>query len=30
MMKHSISINKMNQRQQLIVKIGNGLFVLCS
>ncbi len=30
MMKFSITMNKMNQQQQLIVKIDNGLFVLCS
>lgn len=24
------NMNRMNQRQQLIVKIDNGLFVLCS
>ncbi len=30
MMKFSITMNKMNQQQQLIVKIDKGLFVLCS
>ena len=30
MIVSSISMNKMNQQQQLIVKIDNGLFVLCS
>ena len=30
MMKILISINKMNQQQQLIVKTDNGLFALCS
>ncbi len=30
MMKFSITMNKMNQQQQLIVKIDNGLFELCS
>ncbi len=30
MMKLSISMNRMNQQQQLIVKTDNGLFVLCS
>ena len=31
MIKFSITMNKMNQQQQqLIVKIDNGLFVLCS
>lgn len=29
-MEHSISMNSMNQRQQLIVKTDNGLFVLRS
>ena len=31
MIKFSITMNKMNQQQQqLIVKIDNGLFALCS
>ena len=30
MIKLFISMNKMNQQQQLIVKTDNGLFVLCS
>lgn len=30
MMKILISINKMNQQQQLIVKTDNGLFALFS
>jgi hypothetical protein len=30
MIKLSITMNKMNQQQQLIVKIDNGLFGLCS
>ena len=30
MIKFSIAMNKMNQQQQLIVKIDNGLFRLCS
>ncbi len=30
MIKLSITMNKMNQQQQLIVKIDNGLFELCS
>lgn len=30
MIKYSITMNKMNQQQQLIVKIDNGLFGLCS
>ncbi len=30
MIKFSITMNKMNQQQQLIVKIDNGLFELCS
>ncbi len=30
MNKLSIAMNKMNQQQQLIVKIDNGLFRLCS
>ncbi len=30
MLKFSNSGNKMNQQQQLIVKIDNGLFGLCS
>lgn len=31
MIKFSITMNKMNQQQQqLIVKIDNGLFRLCS
>lgn len=30
MLKFSTAMNKMNQQQQLIVKIDNGLFVLCS
>ncbi len=30
MIKFSIIMNKMNQQQQLIVKIDNGLFELCS
>lgn len=29
MMRLSISMNRMNQQQQLIVKTDNGLFVLC-
>ena len=30
MMKFANGMNNMNQQQQLIVKIDNGLFVLCS
>ena len=30
MMKFANGMNSMNQQQQLIVKIDNGLFVLCS
>lgn len=30
MIKFSVAMNKMNQQQQLIVKIDNGLFGLCS
>ncbi len=30
MFKFSVTMNKMNQQQQLIVKIDNGLFELCS
>ena len=30
MMSAVNNMNRMNQRQQLIVKIDNGLFVLCS
>ena len=30
MIRLLISMNKMNQQQQLIVKTDNGLFVLCS
>ena len=30
MIRVSITMNKMNQQQQLIVKIDNGLFGLCS
>ncbi len=30
MIAFSVAMNKMNQRQQLIVKIDNGLFWLCS
>lgn len=30
MSKFSFTINKMNQQQQLIVKVDNGLFGLCS
>lgn len=30
MIKISITMNNMNQQQQLIVKIDNGLFELCS
>lgn len=30
MIKFSTTMNKMNQQQQLIVKIDNGLFGLCS
>lgn len=30
MIKISITMNNMNQQQQLIVKIDNGLFGLCS
>ena len=30
MIKLSITMNKMNQQQQLIVKTDNGLFELCS
>ena len=30
MIKFSVTMNKMNQQQQLIVKIDNGLFELCS
>ena len=30
MSKFSFTINKINQQQQLIVKIDNGLFELCS
>lgn len=30
MIKFSFALNKKNQRQQLIVKIDNGLFGLCS
>ncbi len=30
MIKFSIIMNRMNQQQQLIVKIDNGLFELCS
>lgn len=30
MIKSSITMNKMNQQQQLIVKTDNGLFGLCS
>lgn len=30
MIKFSIIMDKMNQQQQLIVKIDNELFVLCS
>ncbi len=30
MIQLSIAMNKMNQQQQLIVKIDNGLFGLCS
>lgn len=30
MIRFSNSMNKMNQRQQLIVKTDNGLFALCS
>ena len=30
MSKFSVTINKINQQQQLIVKIDNGLFGLCS
>lgn len=30
MIKFSVTMNKMNQQQQLIVKVDNGLFGLCS
>lgn len=30
MIKFSVTMNKMNQQQQLIVKIDNGLLGLCS
>ncbi len=30
MSKFSFTINKINQQQQLIVKVDNGLFGLCS
>ena len=30
MIRFSLAMNKMNQQQQLIVKIDNGLFELCS
>lgn len=30
MIKFSVTMNKMNQQQQLIVKLDNGLFGLCS
>ncbi len=30
MSKFSVTINKINQQQQLIVKVDNGLFGLCS
>ncbi len=30
MIKFANGMNIMNQQQQLIVKIDNGLFVLCS
>lgn len=30
MIKFSVTMNKMNRQQQLIVKIDNGLFGLCS
>jgi len=30
MIKYSVTMNKMNQQQQLIVKVDNGLFGLCS
>ncbi len=30
MFKFAIVMNRMNQQQQLIVKIDNGLFGLCS
>ena len=30
MIKFSVTMNKMNQQQQLIVKTDNGLFGLCS
>ena len=30
MIEFLISMNRMNQQQQLIVKIDNGLFELCS
>ena len=30
MIRFSLAMNKMNQQQQLIVKIDNGLFGLCS
>ena len=30
MFKFAIVMNRMNQQQQLIVKIDNGLFELCS
>lgn len=29
-MKGSVTMNNMNQQQQLIVKTDNGLFMLCS
>ncbi len=30
MIPFSVTMNKVNQQQQLIVKIDNGLFGLCS
>ncbi len=30
MINFSVTMNKMNQQQQLIVKLDNGLFGLCS
>ncbi len=30
MSKFSVTINKINQQQQLIVKVDNGLLGLCS
>ncbi len=30
MIKFAITMNRMNQQQQLIVKIGKGLLGLCS